>query len=409
MDLINNDGSVAAMGQLQNAINTAAGMAFTAVKDRKSYKWTKKLMAAQQRYALEQMQKQAELNQAFYDYQNEYNDPTNLLSRWRRAGILPSGVVGSSGTHVTSTPTSSMGVSTPGGPTQSFKSSFGDGVMQAMMDPVSFAMLSSNVERNRAAANRDNAEADSISARNLGSDYYAAIGDLNKSIMESNVKDAEAVARMNSALADIYQADASYADLTATYKFQDLIASYSRHVEEYQNLRQYNVKYFDSIMTSQIVKDFALAYSSMQSGDLAAANTEIARVTAADLRNWFDVNWESEISVPEVDENGKRTGQTVKMTGKEIHERLLGLAVPSSEQSISETWFRTRSQKNAFGYELANTALRGALSIVGARVGGAAVAAAGSSTSMHEVREKYNRYGEFVGGTTVRRDSYKGR
>lgn len=402
------DDSLVAMSQLQNAVNSAAGMAVTAVKDKRSYKYTKRLMAAQQKYALEQMQKQAELNQAFYDYQNEYNDPTNLLARWRRAGILPSGVVGSSGTHVTSTPTSSMGVSTPAGPTQSFKSSFGDGVMQAMMDPVSFAMLSSNVERNRAAANRDNAEADSISAQNLGIDYYAAIGDLNKSIVEANVTNAEAVARMNSALADIYQADAFYADLSATYKFQDLIASYSRHVEEYQNLRQYNVKYFDNVMTSQIVKDFALAYSSMQSGDLAAANTEIARVTAADLRNWFDVNWESEITVPEVDENGKKTGKTVKMTGKQIQERLLGLVVPASEQSISETWFRTRSQKNAFGYELANTALRGALSIVGARVGGAAVAA-GSSTTTRENRYYYDRFGEMIGGTAVRRDSYKGR
>ncbi len=213
---------------------------------------------------------------------------------------------------------------------------------------------------------------------------------------------------MNRALADIYQADASYADLAATYKFQDLVAQYSKHREEYENLRKYNVEYMDKVYAAQLTLDYARAYEASASGDLAKADKEILGVKLQDLQNWFNLNWTTEIAVPQVTESGKPTGKTVKMTGEQIHKYLIGLDVSTANQEMAGNWFRNRSEKNSFGYSLARTALQGAISVGTAYAGGKALAAPQTSV-MEEMRENYDRNGEYVGGTRVRREDLRSR
>ena len=64
-------------------------------------------MALQQKYALEQMQKQSELSyanwQRQFDYENAWNEPTKVFDRYLKAGVTPAAVLGSSGVGVNAT------------------------------------------------------------------------------------------------------------------------------------------------------------------------------------------------------------------------------------------------------------------------------------------------------------------
>ena len=250
----------------------------------------------------------------------------------------------------------------------------------------------SSVDRNDAAANRDNAEAELMRGNTHSTDWRKEMDELEKKSLEHNINNVSELIRINRALADIHAADAEYADLMATYKFQDFVAMYSKHVEEANQIKRYNDKYFDSVYAAQIARDFAAAYESAASGDVLNVESEIRKVNLADLREWFNVNWDSEIDVPEVDVKGKPTGKTIKMTGRQIHQKLMGLAASEGEQDLSGRWFQNRSSKNAFGYSLARTALVGAMAIAGT-----AATKRPAPVDYDESREIYGKDGRYAG------------
>lgn len=394
--------------------NAAGGLFKPGLK--RQWKYQQKQMALQQKYALEQLQKQSELNysnwQKQFDYENAWNDPSKVFERYLKAGVTPAAVLGSSGVGINATMSASGapagGASGPSAGSMDFSSPI-PGLGSAVAGGASSLMqASAAADRDRAAADRDRAEADDIRSKMQTPDYYASVAALNKSILDANVNNASAVADMNRALADIYQADASYADVSATYKFQDLVAQYAKHREEYENLRKYNVEYMDKVYAAQLTLDYARAYEAAASGDLAKADKEILGVQLQDIQNWFDLNWNTKIPIPEVDENGKPTGRVIRATGRDIHANLLGLAIPVAKQELAGEWFRNRSEKNAFGYSMARTALQGAIAIGSAYVGGKAIATPQISTS-EEMRENYDRDGSYVGGTYVRRSDLRSR
>ena len=392
---------------------------FGGITARRQWKYQQKQMALQQRYALEQMAKSAEYqlthDKAMFDYENAYNEPSKVFARFMAAGVSPAAVLGSSGASLGATvPTGSGSAPSASGP------SGGSGVVGAprsfVGDPTAIAQIElsrSASDRNRAAAERDKAEADDIRSKLQTPEYYSSMAELNRQITAAGVDNARAVSRMNEALADLYKADAEYADLAATYKFQDLVAQFSRHVEEYNEIRSWNVDYMDRVYSAQIALDYARAYASRMSGDLASTENELLEVNLKDVQNWFDVNWETPIMIPQVDEHGKPNGEYVKMTGKEIHEYLFGIGVAYAKQDLSGNWFSIRSEKNAFGYSMARTALQGGLSIAAAGVAaksfGATVASStsqsGGSTSAETTEyERFDRSGEYIGGTRVTRN-----
>lgn len=395
-------GQSAAQTGASGLISGGIGQIFSGANARRQWRFAQKQMALQQKYALEQMQKQAEYQfanwQKQFDYENDYNDPSKVFERYRLAGVTPAAVLGSSGVGVNATMSGgSAGSVGASGPSGSFSV---PGVGPLDMNAISQNMLtSSESRRNDAAANRDNAEAELMRGNTHSADWRKEMDDLEKKALEHNIDNAAQLIRLNRALADIHVADAEYADLMATYKFQDFVAMYARHVEEANQIKRYNDKYFDSVYAAQIARDYAAAYESVASGDLTKVDTEIQKVRLADLREWFNLNWEKAVDVPEVDEKGKPTGKMVKMTGRQIHEKLMGLAASEGEQGLSGRWFQNRSEKNAFGYSMARTALAGAMAIGGmALTKGMAV-----PTGFEESRENYDSYGEFIGGTRVSR------
>lgn len=402
------------LSSMTSSFGTGTGSAladalFGGISARRQWKYQKKQMALQQRYALEQMAQQMEYQKEFFNMQNEYNDPSAVFARFRKAGVTPAGALGSSGASIGATVSGggSTGASGPGS-----SGAVGAGKVYGG-DPTAIAqtmLADSTSDRNRAAADRDRAEAREIQNRTQSADYYASIASLNKSILEADVKDSLAVADMNRALATLYQADAEYADISATYKLQDLQAQYAKHVEEYENLRKYNVKYMDRVYSAQITLDIARAYEAQQSGSLSASEASINKVRLADIQNWFDLNWQTAVPVPEVDENGKPTGKNRMMTGKEIQEYLLAMSTAQASQGVSANWFNIRSEKNAFGYSIANSVVHGALGLAGAAIlGRAANARALAPTTETSTTERYDRRGEFIGGTRVEKSTFRGR
>ena len=384
---------------------------FGDISARRQWKYQKKQMALQQRYALEQMAQQMQYQKEFFNMQNQYNDPSAVFARFRKAGVTPAGALGSSGAQIGATVSGggSTGASGPGS-----SGAIGAGKVYSG-DPIAISQTMLNdsaADRNRAAADRDRAEARSIQNQTQSAEHYASIASLNKSILKAQVKDLQAVGDMHLALATLYQADAEFADLAATYKFQDLIAQYSKHVEEYENLRKYNVEYMDRLYSAQITLDIARAYQAQQSGSLAASEASINKVRLADIQNWFNLNWETAVPVPEVDEKGKPTGKNRMMTGKEIQEYLLAMSTAQASQGVSANWFNIRSEKNAFGYSIVNAVVHGALgmagSALGARMFGRALSTSSQSTGSESSTtsiDRYDKHGQYIGGTQVRREA----
>lgn len=385
-------------------ISGGIGQIFAGMNARRQWRYQQKQMALQQKYALEQMQKQSELSyanwQKQFDYENAYNDPSKVFDRYLKAGVTPAAVLGSSGVGVNATMSGgSAPAPSASGPSGSFAG--GPGGIPSF-DPAAIAqnmVAKSTIDRNNAASNRDNAEADLMRGNTHSVDWRKDMDELERRAMKHNINNAAELVRLNRALADIHSADAEYADLMATYKFQDFVAMYAKHVEEANQIKKYNDKYFDSVYAAQIARDYAAAYESVASGDLSKAEVKISRVRLADLREWFSLNWETEVDVPQVTESGKPTGKTVKLTGRQIHEHLMAMSAAAGSQGLSAQWFANRSEKNAFGYSLARTALAGAMAIGGMALTKGMSAPAGYD----ELRESYDADGAFIRGTSVSR------
>lgn len=396
-------GQSAASTGATGLITGALGQLFGGMNARRQWRFQQKQMALQQKYALEQMQKQSELSyanwQRQFDYENSYNDPSKVFDRYLKAGVTPAAVLGSSGVGVNAT-MSGGSASMPSASGPSGGSPIAPGGY-APADPTSIAqnmLAQSTVDRNTAAANRDEAEAALMRGNTHSLEWRKDMDELEKKALEHNINNVQELIRLNRALADIHAADAEYADLMATYKFQDFEAMYVKHVEEANQIKRFNDKYFDSVYAAQIARDYAAAYESAASGDVLNVESEVRKVSLADLREWFNLNWDSEIDVPQVNEKGKPTGKMVKMTGRQIHQKLMGLAASEGEQGLSARWFHNRSSKNEFGYSLARTALVGAAAIAGTVATKRPV-----SAGYDENMERYDKYGEFVGGTRVTR------
>lgn len=181
--------SISAGGQV------ASGLFKPSLK--RQWKYQQKQMKLQQQYALEQMQKQGEINyanwQRQFDYENAYNDPTKVFDRYLKAGVTPAAVLGSSGVGVNATmpggSAGSVGSSGPSGGSFDFSSPLPPGTGSAAAGTVLDAMgINSTIERNKAAAARDEAEARSIDDQNVGNQLYVAMAQARVALDEAITK-----------------------------------------------------------------------------------------------------------------------------------------------------------------------------------------------------------------------------
>lgn len=363
---------------------------FGGISARRNWKYKQKEMALQQQYALEQMSKSAEYQLAhdkqMFDYQNAYNDPSAVLERNLDAGLNPAAVLGQSGVGVSATiPTSSGGAPSGHGPVAS---GAGGGLAALAGSPSAYAdiqLKDAQQERERSAAALNDAEADWYKSQTLDKDLRERLMKAQAGLAEAGITEANSRASLNTAITLSYSIDNELKDAAFGYNLEMIKADLGKAKEEYYQLKA-RTGYIDDQIEAELqlltARALYLKSSSANQDQLARVN----ELTADDLENWFDVNWNTEVEVPIVDEKG-RIERTVKMTGKEIRKEYMKLDLQDFQYDMYTNRWELRSEKNRFGYSVVNTAVHGAVSAAGGVVGAKVLSSAPPVQRVEDVTE----------------------
>lgn len=358
--------------------SAGAGMAdalFGGISARRNWRYKQKEMALQQQYALEQMTKSAEFQLAhdkqMFDYQNAYNDPSAVLERNLAAGLNPAAVLGQSGVGVSATiPTASGGAPSGHGPVASGS---GGGLTALAGNPSAYAdieLKNAQQERERSAAALNDAEADWYKSQTLDKDLRERLMKAQAGLAEQGITESSSRAKLNTAISLSYSIDNELKDAAFGYNLEQIKADLGKAKEEYYQLKA-RTGYIDDLVEGELqlltARAIYLKSSSSNQEQLARVN----ELTADDLENWFDVNWNTEVEVPIINEKGK-IERTIKMTGKEIRKEYMKLDLQDFQYDMYTNRWELRSEKNRFGYSVVNTAVSGAISAAG-HVSGAKV------------------------------------
>lgn len=348
---------------------------FGGISARRNWKYKQKEMALQQQYALEQMSKSAEFQLAhdkqMFDYQNAYNDPSAVLERNLSAGLNPAAVLGQSGVGVSATiPTSSGGAPSGHGPVASGS---GGGLAALAGNPSAYAdiqLKDAQQDRERSAASLNDAQADWYRSQTLDKDLHERLLKAQAGLTEAGITETNSRANLNTAITLSYSIDNELKDAAIGYNLEMIKAQLGKAKEEYYQLKT-RTGYIDEQIEAELqlltARAIYLKSSALNQDQVARVN----ELTADDLENWFDVNWNTEVEVPIINEKGK-VERTVKMTGKEIRREYMKLNLQDFQYDMYTNRWELRSEKNRFGYSLANTAVSGAISAAG-HVSGAKV------------------------------------
>lgn len=385
---------------------------------KRQWKYQQKQMKLQQQYALEQMQKQGEINyanwQKQFDYENAYNDPSKVFDRYLKAGVTPAAVLGSSGVGVNATMSGgsagSVGASGPSGGSFDFSSSLPPGVGSAAAGAALEAMgVNSTIERNKAAANLDNAQADDIRNRMPTKEQGQALIELEKQLKRANIGSQSSLARYYGELAINQEAYNKYADLAATYDFQRIQAAYAEQVERTRRIHAENdaeIPLLEQSAAANLAYLCAVADAAKASARESRSHADLLDIQQKDMQRMFEVTWETPVKVPLVNEKGQPTGEFEEITGREYYSYLRGLDLSEGRQSLSGNWFTIRKNKNALFYDVTK-AFATAAGIAGASYVGRKASGPAGPEGYEEMKEVFGPAGDRVGGTYVRRNYFE--
>lgn len=358
--------------------SAGAGMAdalFGGISARRNWRYKQKEMALQQQYALEQMTKSAEFQLAhdkqMFDYQNAYNDPSAVLERNLAAGLNPAAVLGQSGVGVSATiPTASGGAPSGHGPVASGS---GGGLAALAGNPSAYAdieLKNAQQERERSAAALNDAEADWYKSQTVDKDLRERLMKAQAGLAEQGITESSSRAKLNAAITLSYSIDNELKDAAFGYNLEQIKADLGKAKEEYYQLKA-RTGYIDDLIEGELQLLTARAIYLKSSASNQEQLARVNELTADDLENWFDVNWNTEVEVPIINEKGK-IERTIKMTGKEIRKEYMKLDLQDFQYDMYTNRWELRSEKNRFGYSVVNTAVSGAMSAAG-HVAGAKV------------------------------------
>lgn len=412
---------VAAGGQV------ASGLFKPSLK--RQWKYQQKQMRLQQQYALEQMQKQGEINyanwQKQFDYENAYNDPSKVFDRFLKAGVTPAAVLGSSGVGVNATMSGgsagSVGASGPSGGTFDFSSPLPSGVGSAAAGTALEAMgVNSTIERNKAAANRDNAEAQSISDQNVGHQLYTLMA-------QTRVALDEAATKHNLAVTDVLKVQESLEKNALFISDSTLLSA----IDEKKNqaaltaaeVRRLGIEneHLGAVMSAQAFMMNTQAALNQVLGEQAGEVIESLRLNNLDAANELVRNWDKrfdiEIPNPQYLENlrsknpitranpGPRSFK-VSMSLKDFHDKTIINEANASDFLPEQARIALRNAKLDPYVEISKALVGAAASVTGAGIirGGMSraagtISAGGSSSSSagSSLTTRYDSRGNVVG------------
>lgn len=379
---------------------------FGGISARRNWRYKQKEMALQQQYALEQMSKSAEFQLAhdkqMFDYQNAYNTPTAILERNLQAGLNPAAVLGQSGVGVSATiPTSSGGAPSGHGPVASGS---GGGLAALAGNASAYAdiqLKDAQESRERSAASLNDAQADWYRSQTLDKDLRERLMKAQVGLTEAGITESSSRANLNTAITLSYSIDNELKEASFGYNFEMVKAELGKAKEEYYQLKA-RTGYIDDQIEAELqlltARALYLKSSSSNQEQLARVN----ELTADDLENWFDVNWNTEVEVPIINEKGK-VERTVKMTGKEIRKEYMKLNLQDFQYDMYTNRWELRSEKNRFGYSVVNTAVGGAISAVGGVSGAKVLSSAPPVQRVDDVLEDFTPNSSSLGGGWTKR------
>lgn len=374
---------------------------FGGISARRNWKYKQKEMALQQQYALEQMSKSAEFQLAhdkqMFDYQNTYNDPSAVLARNLAAGLNPAAVLGQSGVGVSATiPTSSGGAPSGHGPVASGS---GGGLSALAGSPSAYADLQlkdAQQQRERSAAALNDAEAEWYRSQTVDKDLRERLITAQAGLAEAGITETSSRVRLNTAISLSYSIDNELKEAAFGYNFEQIKADLGKAKEEYYQLKA-RTGYIDEQIEGELQLLTARAIYLKAAGSNQEQQARVNELTASDLENWFDVNWNTQVEVPIINEKGK-VERTIKMTGKEIRKEYMKLNLQDFQYDMYTNRWQLRSEKNRFGYSIANTVVSGAISAAGHAVGAKIISTAPPVQRFEDVTEEYVPTSSSLGG-----------
>lgn len=273
---------------------------------KKQWRYQQKQMALQQQYALEQMDKQAELNynnwQKQFDYENDYNNPSKVFERYFKAGVTPAGVLGSSGVGVNATMSGgsagSVGASGPSGGSFDFSNPV-PGLGNAVSSAVDMMTARSTVDRNRAAAARDDAEARSIDDQNVGHDLYVASENARIALDDAITKHNLAARDVLVVQKEIEENNRFISDTTLLSAIDEKKNQAALVREEVKRLQVEN-SHLGRLMSAQAFMMNAQAALNQILGEQSREVIESLRLNNLDTANELSRNWDKrfEVEIP---------------------------------------------------------------------------------------------------------------
>lgn len=397
---------VAAGGQV------ASGLFKPSLK--RQWKYQQKQMKLQQQYALEQMQKQGEINyanwQKQFDYENAYNDPSKVFDRYLKAGVTPAAVLGSSGVGINATMSGgspgSVGASGPSGGSFDFSSTLPPGVGSAAASTALEAMgVNSTIERNKAAADRDEAEAANLRGNTHTQEWRKRMDDFELQIAEHHVKDARELANLREAQAQIVAIDAYLGSITQGYKMSSIMAMAGILEEKYQNIRMTN-DWFEPQAGAALAVAWSSAIANVSAAAESKSRTKLNYQELKDLQNWFELNWEKEVPVQIRNDKGEVV-ETKMMKVAETTAILKSAAAESAQLETGNARWDLRNSRLRLAHDVIRS-FATAAGIAGASYVGRKASGPIGPEGYEEMREVYGPSGDRMGGTLVRRNYFRG-
>lgn len=403
-------GQSAASTGATGLISGALGQLFGGMNARRQWRFQQKQMALQQKYALEQMQRQSELSytnwQRQFDYENSYNDPSKVFDRYLKAGITPAAVLGSSGVGVNATMSGgSAGIPSASGPSGGAPVSPG---AFAPADPTSIAqnmVARSTVDRNTAAANRDDAEAENLRGNTHTQEWRERMDNLELQIAQHNVKDARELANLHEAQAQIVAIDAYLANITQGYKMSSIMAMAGILEEKYQNIRMTN-DWFEPEAGAALAVAWSSAISNVYAAAESKSRTKLNYQELKDLQKWYELNWEKEVPVQIRNDKGEVV-ETKMMKVAETTAILKSAAAEAAQLETGNARWDLRNSRLRLAHDVIRS-FATAAGIAGASYVGRKAAGPAGPEGYEELREFYGPNGDREGATYARR-AYHGR
>ena len=398
-------GQSAASTGTTGLISGALGQLFGGMNARRQWRYQQKQMALQQKYALEQMQRQSELSytnwQRQFDYENSYNDPSKVFGRYLKAGVTPAAVLGSSGVGVNATMSGgSAGMPSASGPSGGAPVSPG---AFAPADPTSIAqnmVAKSTVDRNAAAADRDEAEAANLRGNTHTQEWRERMDKFELQIAEHHVKDARELANLREAQAQIVAIDAYLANITQGYKMSSIMAMAGILEEKYQNIRMTN-DWFEPQAGAALAVAWSSAVANLSAAAESKSRIQLNYQELKDLQKWYELNWEKEIPVQIRNDKGEVV-ETKMIKVAETTAILKSAAAEAAQLDVGGARWDLRNSKNRLGYDVLRSVATAA-GIAGAAYAGRKAAGPAGPEGYEEMREFYGSDGDRIGGTYTRR------